>query len=112
MSFKPVELFVFFILPFIAAGVLRRVYLEAPKWVCYLVFGGLGIFALWLVWESPNAAVRSGVVAMLAIVGIPTLLIALLWPWLVRFVLFPYRLTRKLLAPAGVKAEGVDHLDK
>jgi hypothetical protein len=112
MSFKPVELFVFFILPFIAAGILRRVYLEAPKWVCYLVFGGLGSVALWLVWESPSVAVRSGVVAMLAIVGIPTLLIALLWPWLVRFVLFPYRLSRKLLAPARAKTEGVDHLDK
>ena len=112
MSFKPVEFFVFFILPFIAAGVLRRVYLQAPKWVCYLVFGGLGIVALWLVWESPNAAVRSGVVAMLAIVGIPTLLVALLWPWLERMVLFPYRLWRKLFAPAKVNVDEVHHLEK
>jgi len=92
MSLKPVEFFVFFILPFIAAGVLRRVYLDASKLVQYVVFGGLGVFLLWLFWDSPTVEVRSGVLAMIAIVGIPTLLIALMWPWLVRVVMFPYRL--------------------
>ena len=105
MSFKPVEFFVFFVLPFIAAGVLRRVYLDAPKLVRYIVFGGLGIFALWLFWDSPTAEVRSGVVAMLAIVGIPTLLIAWMWPWLVRIVLFPYRVFKRFFIPAKGDAD-------
>jgi hypothetical protein len=105
MSLKPFEFFVFFILPFIAAGILRRVYLDASKLVQYVVFGGLGAFLLWLFWESPTPEVRSGVLAMFAIVGIPTLLIAWMWPWLVRLVLLPYRLFNRFFATSKGQAD-------
>ncbi|MEI7429763.1 MAG: hypothetical protein WCL27_04845 [Betaproteobacteria bacterium] len=105
MSLKPLEFFVFFILPFIAAGVLRRVYLDASKLVQYLVFGGLGAFLLWLFWDSPTAEVRMGVLAMIAIVGIPTLLIALMWPWLVRIVMLPYRLFNRFFVTSKADAD-------
>jgi len=98
MSFKPIEIFVFFILPFIAGGVLRWVYLEAHKWIRFAAFWSLGVFVLWLFWDSPNADVRMGVALMLAIVGIPTLIIALAWPWLVMLVGLPCRLIRKFTA--------------
>ena len=98
MSFKPLEIFVFFILPFIAGGVLRWVYLETRKWTCYATFWSLGLIVLWIFWDSPNVDVRMGVALMLAIVGIPTLIIALLWPWLVMLVGLPCRLVRKFTA--------------
>ena len=109
MSFKPFELFVFFVFPFIAAGVCRWAYLGAPRILRYVFFGGLGALALWLWWDSPNAAVRSGVLTMYAIVGIPTLLIAWVWPGLVWVLLFPFRLCRKIFPQAKESlADGQD----
>jgi hypothetical protein len=106
MSLTPVEIFIFFILPFIAARACRWAYLDAPKILQYVFFGGLGILALWLWWDSPNAAVRSGVLTMYAIFGIPTLLIAWMWPGLVSLVFFPFRMLRKLFPQAQGHAEG------
>lgn len=100
MTFKPFEIFVFFILPFLAGGFFRWVYLDAHKWVRFGAFWSLGVLVLWLFWDSPNADVRMGVAAMLAIVGIPALIIALLWPWLVKLVCLPYMIYKRLFARA------------
>jgi RsiW-degrading membrane proteinase PrsW (M82 family) len=96
MSLKPLEIFVFFILPFIAGGFFRWAYLDARKWTRFGAFWSLGVFVLWVLWDSPNAEVRMGVVAMLAIVGIPSLIIALLWPWLIKLACLPGKLLKCL----------------
>ena len=95
MSWKPVEIFVFFILPFIAGGFFRWVCLDAHKGVRLGAFWSLGVFVLWLFWDSPNADVRMGVLAALFIIGIPTLIIAWLCPWLVKLVCFPYKVFKR-----------------
>ena len=103
MSFKPHELFVFFVLPFIAGGFFRWAYVHAHKWIRFASFWSLGVVVLWLFWDSPNADVRTGVAAKLALVGIPSLIVAWLWPWLVRFVTLPYRLFNRFLGAAKDK---------
>ena len=95
MSWKPVEIFVFFILPFIAAGVFRWLYLYAGKGIRLGGFFSVGAFVLWLFFDSPNAEVRMGVFTALIIIGVPTLIIAWLWPWLVKLVCFPYRICKR-----------------
>ena len=81
MAFTPFEAFVFFMLPFLAGGFFRWLYLDAHPWVRFAGFWSLGAVILWLFWESPNADVRMGVAGMLAIVGIPTLIIAWTCRW-------------------------------
>ena len=100
MSMQPTEIFVFFILPFVAGGFFRWVYLDAHKGLRFGAFWSLGVLVLWPFWDSPNADVRMGVAAMLAIVGIPALIIALLWPWLVKLVRFPYKVFKRFFGGA------------
>ena len=42
-----------------------------------------------------------GVFTALVIIGVSTLIIAWLWPWLVRLVCFPYRIFKRLFGRPG-----------